>query len=135
MSPELQLPEILSEERSEQMEKLLVTHWADKWDEPLTPSELLEMGREALEPLFHEPPLGPIPEYLRPHLSVHSCVAEYEEKLEELERWKTLKLSAWFRESVGRKYRVGAKVYELCGEGGKSSTPEKYWFKLIEPKT
>ena len=135
MTPELQLPEILSEERSEQMEKLLVTDWGDKWGEPLTPSELLEMGREALEPLFHEPPLGPIPEYLRPHLSVHSCVAEYEEKLEELERWKTLKLSAWFRESVGRKYCAGGKVYELCGEVGKSSAPEKYWFKLIEPKT
>ena len=135
MTSELQLPEILSEERSEQMEKLLVTDWGDKWGEPLTPSELLEMGRGALEPLFHEPPLGPIPEYLRPHLSVHGCVTEYEEKLEELERWKTLKLSSWLRERVGRKYYAGGKVYELCGKGGKSSAPERYWFKLIEHQT
>lgn len=132
MTSELRSPEILSDERSEQMEKLLVTGWGDEWDEPLTPSELLEMGREALEPLFHEPPLGPIPEYLRPHFSVHSCVAEYEEKLEELERWKTLKLSSWFRERVGRRFCAGAKVYELHGEGGKSRAPEKYWFELIE---
>ena len=132
MTSELQLPEVLSEERSDGMEKLLMADWGNSWGKPLTPGELLELGREALEPLFHEPPLGPIPEYLRPHFSVHSCVTEYEEKLAELERWKTSKLNSWFRERVGRKYCAGAKVYELCAEGDKSSAPEKYWFKLIE---
>ena len=132
MTSKLPLPQALSEKRSEQMDKLLMADWGDRWGEPLTPSELLELGREALEPLFHEPPLGPIPEYLKPHSSVHSCVAEYEEKFEELERWKTSKLSSWLRERVGRKYWAGAKVYELCREGGKSGAPEKYWFKFIE---
>ena len=132
MTSELRLPEVLSEKRSQQMEKLLMADWGDRWGEPLTPSELLELGREALEPLFHEPPLGPIPEYLRLHFSVHDCVSEYEEKFEELERWKSFKLSSWFGERVGRKYWAGAKVYELCREGGKSSAPDKFWFRLIE---
>ena len=109
-----------------------MTDWGDKWRDPLTPRELLEIGREALEPLFHEPPIGPIPEHLRPHSSLYSCVIEYEEKLEELEGWKSHKLNVWLRERVGRKYRAGEKVYELRLEGANSAAPEKYCLELIE---
>jgi hypothetical protein len=116
------------------MEKLIMTDWGDKWGEPLTAGELLEIGRDALEPLFHEPPLGPIPEYLRPHSTVHGCVTEYEEKLEELERWKAHKLNSWLQERAGRKYRTGGKVYELRLEEERPTGPEKYWFELIEDK-
>jgi hypothetical protein len=132
MAPELRLSETLSEKRSEQMDELLMAGWGDRWGVPHTPGELLEMSREVLEPLFHEPPLGPVPEYIRPHYSVHCCVSEYEEKFDELERWKISKLSSWFQDRVGRRYWTGAQVYELCRKGGTSDAPEKYWFKLIE---
>ncbi len=90
--------------------------------EPLDAEGILRIGAEILEPLFHEPPLGPIPEYLDPHWSVHGCVAEYEDRLEELERWKIRVLSRWLQESVGSRWFVEGKGYELqtcegCGEG------------------
>lgn len=135
MIPDARSRGILSEERCEQMHRLLMTDWGDKWGEPLTSSELLEVGQEVLEPSFHEPPLGPIPEYLRSHSAVHSCVTEYEEKLEELDRWKALKLNSWLQERVGRKYCAGGKIYELCIEKGESTASEKYWFRLIEDRT
>ena len=68
------------------MEKLLMADREGPWDQPLTADELLTIGRNAFEPLFHEPPIGPVPDYLAPHWSAHGCVAEYEEKLEELDR-------------------------------------------------
>jgi hypothetical protein len=122
-------------EESAKIEELLLRDWGGKWGEPLTPRELLDIGREALESLFNEPPLGPIPEYLRPHSSVHGCVTEYEEKLEELEGWKARKLNLWLRERVGRKYSAWEKVYELRLEKGKPADPEKYLFALIEDQT
>ncbi|MGD8924554.1 MAG: hypothetical protein PVG64_06445, partial [Syntrophobacterales bacterium] len=70
------------------MEKLLIADWGDKWGKPLTAEELLEIGRKEFEPLFQQPPIGPIPEYLKPHSSFHGCVADYEDKLDELEKWK-----------------------------------------------
>lgn len=109
--------------------------WGYKWGEPLTAGELLEIGREALEPLFHEPPIGPIPDYLTPYLSVHGCVAEYEEKLEELERWKARKLSSWLKDKTGMKWSAGVKIYELRMEKAESTVQEKFWFKVVEDRS
>jgi len=127
--------EVVCQEDSRNIKKLLMMNWGDKWGKPLAPGELLEIGREILEPLFHEPLLGPIPEYLRPHSTVHGCVAEYEEKVAELEKWKAGKLNSWLQELLGRKYCAGGKVYELCREGGRGSALEKYRFKLIEDQS
>lgn len=132
---ELRLREYLPPDESEKIEKLLLTDWGERWGKPLSARELLEIGRQTFEPLFHDPVLGPIPEYLRHHSSVHSCVAEYEEKLEELERWKALKLSSWLRDKAGKKVQAGKKVYELCVEKGDSTATEKYWFKLIDDRS
>jgi len=113
------------------MEKLLMADWGGRWGQPLTADELLIIGRNAFEPLFHEPPIGPVPDYLAPHWSVHGCVAEYEEKLEELDRWKALELSRWLKVRIGRNWCVAGKVYELQGEKEAGGTPEKFWFRLI----
>ena len=129
------LCEYLSPDESEKIEKLLLTDWGERWGKPLPAGELLEIGRHVFEPLFHDPPLGPIPEYLRPHSSLPSCVAEYEDKLEQLERWKALKLSSWLSDKAGKKIQAGKKVYQLCLEKGESTTPEKYWFKLIDDRS
>jgi hypothetical protein len=111
--------------------KLLMADESGKWTEPLAADELLEMGREAFEPLFHAPPLGPIPEHLNSHRSVHGCVAEYEEKLEELDRWKAQKLDSWLKGEVGKKFTVGEKVYELSGERDEPRAPDRYWLKPV----
>ncbi|UCG14035.1 MAG: hypothetical protein JSU72_06070 [Deltaproteobacteria bacterium] len=115
----------------ETIAKLLLADWGGKWCTPLTPGELLEIGRLAFEPLFQTPPLGPIPDYFRPHLSVSGCVVEYEEKIEELERWKANQLGGWLQEKIGNEYRVGEKTYQLHGQGGKGAEPARYWFELI----
>ena len=120
-----------SPEEFEKIAKLLLAQWRDRWNKPLAVDELLEIGREAFEPLFNEPPLGPIPEHLKPHVSVHGCVAEYEEQFEELERWKVHKLELWLEENVGEKFTAGRDVYELSRERGKPSAPAKYWLKRV----
>jgi len=117
------------------MEKLLMADWRGRRGQPLTADELLIIGRNAFEPLFHEPPIGPIPDYLAPHLSVHGCVAEYEDKLEELDRWKALELSRWLKDRIGGNWCVAGKVYELQAEKAAGGAPEKFWFRLIEIST
>jgi len=124
----------ISPKKFEKIVKLLMAAEVGKWNKPLAAEELLEMHREAFEPLFHEPPLGPIPEYLKPYSSVHGCVAEYEEKLEELERWKAQRLEFWLKDKVGKKIVAGEKVYELSRERRESSALDKYWLKLIEDR-
>jgi hypothetical protein len=124
----------LSPKEFEKILKLLLVDGSGKWNKPLAADELLGIGREAFEPLFHEPPLGPIPEHLRPYSSVHGCVAEYEEKLEELERWKAQKLASWLKDKVGKKFTVGEKVYELFRERGESSAPDRYWLNLAKKR-
>ncbi|MGA7877020.1 MAG: hypothetical protein WCA08_15280 [Desulfoferrobacter sp.] len=121
-----------SPDEFEKTKKLLLTNWGDKWDTPLTVDELLEIGKAALEPLFHEPPIGPIPEYLGPHFYVHGCVAEYEERLEQLDRWKSQQLSLWLNKLVGEKLTIKGKVYELRSQKENLSAAEQYWFELIE---
>ena len=130
----LRFDETLSPEQSEKIVRLLLLVSGDERGKPLTADELLELGQDAFEPLFHQPPIGPIPDYLRPHSSVHGCVAEYEEKLEELERWKAGKLNLWLQDEVGKKWWVGDKVYELCVEKGEPGTPERYWLKSLEDR-
>ena len=116
------------------MEKLLMADWGGRWGQPLTADELLIIGRNAFEPLFHEPPMGPVPDYLAPHLSVHGCVAEYEDKLEELDRWKALELSRWLKDRIGRNWCVAGKVYELQGEKREAPASEVFWLTLIEDR-
>jgi hypothetical protein len=133
---ELRLGEPLSPDDSQKVEGWLLVDPGDRWgDKPLTAEELLEIGREAFEPLFHEPPIGPIPEYLRPHLSRHGCVAEYEDKLEELDRWKARKLDLWLKGKAGKRCAAGGRLFELRMQKGESSAPEKYWFELIEDRS
>ena len=116
------------------VEKLLMADWGGLRGRPLPADELLAIGREAFEPLFHEPPIGPIPEYLIPHSSVYGCVAEYEEKLEELDRWKALELNRWLKDRIGMRCRVAGKVYELQGAKEEAASSEKYRFRLIEER-
>ena len=131
MSYSVNSGETHSPKEFEKIAKLLLAYRRGKWNKPLAADELLEIGREAFEPLFHAPPLGPIPEHLRPHKSVHGCVAEYEGQFEELERWKVHKLGVWLEENVGEKFTAGRDVYELSRERGKPSAPAKYWLKRV----
>jgi hypothetical protein len=133
---ELRIREPLSSDGPQKIEAwLLVDPSGRCWDKPLTAEELLEAGREAFEPLFHEPPIGPIPEYLSPYLSAPGCVAEYEDKVEELDRWKARKLDSWLKEKVGQRYAAGGRLFELRMQEGESTAPDKYWFDLIEDRS
>ena len=123
----------LSPKEFDQIAKLFLSDRGDKGDRPLAAEELLEMGRAAIEPLFHQPPLGPIPEHLKPHMSVHGCVTEYEEKVEELERWKVLNLELWLQDKVGKTFTAGGKVYELSKERREPGVPDRYWLKPLNP--
>jgi hypothetical protein len=117
------------------IEKLLTAEWGGRWGEPLTADELLAVGGTAFEPLFHEPPIGPVPEYLATHLSVHRCVAEYEEQFEELDRWKVRELSRWLKDRIGRNWCVAGKVYVLDAEKEEDAASEKFWLTLVEDHT
>lgn len=116
------------------VEKLLTADWRGRRGKPLPADELLIMARDGFEPLFHEPPIGPIPEYLTPHLSVYGCVAEYEEKLEELDRWKALQLSRWLKDRIGKRWCIAGKVYELQGEKMEAPASEVFWLTLTEDR-
>jgi len=122
----------LPSEGAEMIERLLLADWGKKWAQPLSVDELLEIGKGVFEQLFHEPPIGPIPDYFRPHLQVHGCVAEYERNLEEMDRWKARELDLWLKGKTGKQYIAARKVYVLRSEKGKTSTTDKYWFELIE---
>lgn len=122
---------IHSRKEFEKIAKLFLAHRDGKWIKPLAADELLEIGREAFEPLFHAPPLGPIPEHLRPHISVHGCVAEYEEQFDELERWKVQKLELWLKDNLGNTFTAGEDVYELSAERGEHSARDKYCLKPV----
>ena len=128
------LDEALSPEETGKILKLLLLASGDVRRKPLTAEELLDTGRDAFEPLFHQPPIGPIPEYLRLHSSTYGCVAEYEEKLEELEKWKIGKLSLWLKDKLGLKWRAADKVYELCVEKEGPSALERYRLTLLEDR-
>ena len=125
------LGETSPHKKFEKIVKLLQAEGDGKWNRPLAPDELWEIGRESFEPLFDEPPLGPVPEYLKAHSSVHGCVAEYEDKIEELERWKVKKLELWLKDKAGKKFTAGDKVYELFRERGEPGAPDMYWLKPI----
>ena len=113
-------------------EALLRADWRGHWGKPLEAGDLLMIGGMALESLFHKPPLGPIPEYLVAHLSVYGCVAEYEDKIEELDRWKALQLSRWLHSRIGDHWCVGGKVYQLEAATEEGAASEKFCFKLME---
>ena len=125
------LGETMSPTEVDEIAKLFLSDGGGKWNKPLATEELLEMGRAAFEPLFHQPPLGPIPEHLRLHMSVYGCVIEYEEKVEERERWKVLRLELWLQDKVGKTFSAGEKVYELSKERGEPGAPDRYWLKVI----
>jgi len=123
--------ETLSPNKLEKIVELLLADGCDKWHKALAADDLWEMHKEIVEPLFHEPPLGPIPEYLKPYTSVHGCVAEYEEKFEELERWKIRELELWLQDKIGKKFTAGDKIYELARKRGEPGVPDRYWLKLV----
>ena len=117
------------------IEKLLLADSSGRLNRPLTADELLAIGREAFEPLFHEPPIGPIPNHLAPHLSVHACVAEYEEQFEELDRWKAIELNQWLADRIGTNWVVAGKAYQLQAEKAEGATSEKFSFRLVQDRT
>ena len=117
------------------IEKLLMSDWKDHQAKPLTADELLTVGSKAFETLFLEPPIGPIPEYLTPHLSVYGCVAEYEDKLEELDRWKALELARWLKDRISKHWCIAGKVYQLQVEKGEAGASDKFWLRLVEDRT
>ena len=123
----------ISSKEFEKVLKILLVERGRRGNKPLAAGELLEIGRQALETLFHQPPLGPIPEYLEPHRSVHACVAEYEEKFDELERWKVQTLELWLRGKVGKKFIAGDEVYELSRERAEPGASDRYWLKPLNP--
>ena len=57
-----------SSEVTEKIKNRLVEIWVDDRSKPRSAEELFEIGKRTIDPLFHEPPLGPIPEYLQAHL-------------------------------------------------------------------
>jgi hypothetical protein len=114
------------------IEKLLMADWRLRKGQPLSPDELLVIGGSSFEPLFDAPPVGPIPAYLAPQCSVHGCVAEFEDQLEELDRWKALELSRWLKDRVGRNWCVAGKVYQLQAQPDQEGASDKFWFTGIE---
>jgi hypothetical protein len=114
------------------VKKLLTSDCRERWCEPFTAEELLSLGRAAFEPLFHEPSLGPIPEYISVHGSVYGCVAEYEDRIEELDDWKVLQLSRWLRKRIGRRWCIGGSIYELQAARNEDADSEKFRFSRIE---
>jgi hypothetical protein len=114
------------------IEELLSADWGLRKGQPLSSDELLVIGRKAFEPLFDVPPIGPIPEYLAPQWSVHGCVAEFEDQIEELDRWKALELSRWLKARVGRTWCVDGKVYQLQAQQDQDGASDKFWFRGIE---
>jgi hypothetical protein len=100
--------------------------------EPFTVDELLSTGRAVLEPLFHEPPLGPVPDYLLAHGSVYGCVAEYEEKLEELDRWKVQQLTRWLSDRIGTHWKDAGRVVELHMEAGAEAAINRFRIRRVE---
>jgi hypothetical protein len=104
------------------------------WQEPMTADELLAVNGKAFEPLFHGPHLGPVPEYLTPHLRVHGCVGEYEEQVEELERWKSHQLARWLEDRSGRLWRIAGSVYELQADAMDAGTC-RFSMRLVEDRS
>ena len=108
------------------MEKLILAEWRGLWSRALTADELLAIGRKDFEPLFYAPPFGPVPDHLAPHLSVYGCVAEYEEKIEELDRWKALQLARWLKARLGRSWLAAGESFELHMEKEEPAGSEKF---------
>lgn len=116
------------------MQKVWMAGWKDRPDRSLTADELLSLGREILDPLFHEPPFGPVPDHLDPHFTVHGCVAEYEDRLEEIDRWKALELQRWLSLRAGSIWYIAGKVFLLHVEKTAGVVPERLYFLLTERK-
>ncbi len=103
--------------------------------ESFTADELMEARRAVLEPLFHEPPLGPIPSWLATHELVYGCVAEYEDKVEELDRWKVQQLNRLLQECMGGPCHVEGSLYELHSEGGGEAAFGRFRLRRMEDLT
>ncbi|MCK8602227.1 hypothetical protein [Desulfoferrobacter suflitae] len=110
---------------------LVAACWSFDPGKPVTAEELLDHAGAALLPLFHTPPIGPIPAYLEPHHHVHQCVAEYEERLEELDRWKARQLCSWLRQRVGDEFMIQNKAYRLHMQEADTDVAARYWLQPI----
>ncbi len=106
--------------------KRLLTERTGRGGEPLEVWEILAAAQDGFELLFREPPLGPIPDYLEVHWRVYGCVGEFEESVEQLERWKVLQVGRWLQERVGRRWRVDGQVYELRAVDGDGPGSVRY---------
>jgi hypothetical protein len=112
--------------------KLLLAVLKERRSGSFTADELINAERAFLEPCFHEQPLGPVPDYLAIHGSVYGCVAEYEDKIEELDRWKVRQLNRWLKERIGGRWHVDGDVYELQAERGEGSALDRFRFRRID---
>lgn len=115
--------------------QLLMISWAKKAGGPITAEAFLEMVGNELGPFFHAPPLGPIPEYLQAHHFVHQCVAEYEDRLEALERWKVGQICNWLEQSIGTEVVFRDKTYRLQGMQSSLENIARFWFEIIKPSS
>lgn len=117
-----------------QLGHLLTVDWKGSRGEPFTADELLGAAPAILEAWFRRPPLGPVPHYLVTHESVYGCVAEYEDRLEEQDRWKEGRLTRWLREQVGKRCAfTGARLVLETEEPGGCVPPRFRLVRVEEP--
>lgn len=119
----------------QQILQLLLINRTRKPDEPVSVDDLLEMAARELESLFQTLPLGPIPEYLHPHYFVHQCVAEYEDRLEALDRWKARQLCKWLETNIGLEIMIDGKTYQLQTAQSSEGGIDRFWFEIITPSS
>lgn len=117
---------------TEKIKSRLVEIWVNDQSKPMSAEELFEIGRQTIDPLFHEPPLGPVPEYLKAHLHAHSCVAEYEDSLEAIDKWKAHELDLRLKQTAGQRCRAGQKTYIIRVTKSIFPAPDKYWLEMVE---
>lgn len=115
--------------------QVLLICWARKPGDAITADGFLERAGRALEPFFHAPPLGPIPEYLQAQHFVHQCVAEYEDRLEALDRWKARQLRIWLEKSIGTEVVFQGKAYRLQATRSSLEDATRFWFETIKPSS
>jgi len=115
-----------------QLGHLLSLDWKGWRDGSFSAGELLESAGPALEAWFRGPLLGPIPVTLVAHDSFYGCVAEYEEKLEELDRWKEERLVVWLKERIGKRCEAGGTVFVLQAVEPRGCEPPRFRFVCVE---
>jgi hypothetical protein len=112
--------------------EIFALEWKGGRGEPFTADELLIAAGMMVEAWFRGPPLGPVPEHLVVHELVFGCVAEYEDRIEELDRWRSEQLKKWLEDRIGRHCLALGACYELRAERSTSSDGAAFRLLRIE---